>query len=287
MTNTPLYYAEYLKIYKLANYRFKFLVESLEYETGHLERLSLFEDILLENESNLNLVFQASKHDDVVTIAFAELISLPRQTIIENTAIFESIFSRAITGKYLYSCDKALINIRALFAKKKCGLSMNFIKDILYDKALDTKIKIAIAQDVSENDDYSLNINWSTINLATNSFIIPAYMYVFHKRDPEKSLSALITVDIDFANNYFDFFFYPIEITLLQLLQVQNKFKEYFILKQRIKSKKILDIIDDTINKSSELRSFIDSPEVYAINLNEESYALRLKNFAFDNYEMN
>ncbi len=226
------------------------LVNSLSTE---LKR-ALFEDIFSGNEAALANLYPPTKEYSSSDIAIMEMLELPVQTISDNTSILESIFNRALEDIYGTATEQVLDNVRSLYAQKRCGLSIRFVREkLLVEDRLDDLFRLQLARDLSEIDESGEFFDWEEQNLSAAPYLIPGYMSFFYNKEPRKSLYALLKLRKPLSPQWIDQFYFAVERTLYQLLYIKRDADTYKLVTDYIQDTGIIQIVDEYLQRSPKL----------------------------------
>lgn len=260
MTDLPVpsYVKKFYDLSSREDYKFSLLINSLEFESGSFERGELIQDILTENEDNLKYIFRNERDASLITISFSELTSLPVQTIIDNSSIFEAIFDNALQNKYKEKSEKAILKISTIFDRKKAGLSTAFLLDKIDDDRLDIKFKTRLMRTISEMNDSASVFNWDRHDLQKHNFIIPGYIYFYRDINPAKALNALLEINENAIPALLNHLYHPIEKAVYNMVVIKNNPGQLNEIRARLDFLEIDSIIDNYIKRTSEVGKIIE-----------------------------
>lgn len=256
--SVPSYVKKFHDLSEREDYKFNLLVNSLESS----ERGELIGDILTENENNLQHIFRNERDASLLTISFSELTSLPAQTIIDNTPIFETIFDRGLQDKYKEKSERAILKIATVFDRRKAGLSIGFLLDKINDDKLEIKFKTRLMRTLSEIPDSASVFNWDRHDLQKHNFLIPGYIYFYRDINPSKGLRALEYINeanLDALRNHL---YHPIEKSVFSLVVMKNDPGRINEIRSRLEILEIDNIIDGYIEKNDQVREIIEGHNI-------------------------
>lgn len=267
----PSYYSAYIKLIRSNEQPFRFinLVDSLEFGSGR-ERKDLFEDIFTDNKEALNTIFADNKLEDATSLAFSECTALPNQCIKENRSIFSAILMSAIDGKYENATNTVYSNLYAFFSKKPAAFEVRDMQQILYNNVIPEKYRILFALAMTSHEDGLALIEWEKIEYKDRPFMVPAFVKMF-QRNPRMAIEILAHVPSSYVSRYKEYFYSPVNRSLLNLARVEDALNVYLDLMLKLKSKTIRDLIKEIVSNDNRLKNiFYDHTlEEYVAKMNE------------------
>lgn len=238
-------YTELLKL-EAKNDTFKFNDFINQLSNGNL--FSFIEDILTENDENIRPAFPPFKGVYTDDLAFQAIREMPYATYQKIQTYLEDIFSFAIKNKYPNS-DKVISNIIALTARRRQGLSVLYIKDLIANKDINDNLKTNLGILLSKIENTVPLSFWDTdIDYTKQPYLIPAFISAYKNAYPVKALEILI--NIRKKPSGYQYYRKSITTSLENILIRERDFRSYIALYEKMPDwvKSEFDLILNTTN---------------------------------------